>query len=192
MQSSGFIDERFLILQLQQDDKKVFEIIFKFYYAGLVVYADKVIRNTEVSEDIVQSVFMKLWEDRKSLKIHSLRSYLGAAVKNRSIDLIRNQRVQDKYSEYLREKDQQPDDDFYTFRELSELVSQAIEKLPPRCREIFEMSRSLHLTTNDIAAKLHISKRTVETQISHALKILRIELKDYLYLFLLLKNMYPE
>jgi RNA polymerase sigma-70 factor (ECF subfamily) len=63
MHSSGLIDEKFLVIQLQQDDRKVFELIFKFYYSGLVVYADRIIRDTEMSEDIVQSVFMKLWED---------------------------------------------------------------------------------------------------------------------------------
>ena len=192
MHSSGLIDEKFLVIQLQQDDRKVFELIFKFYYSGLVVYADRIIRDTEMSEDIVQSVFMKLWEDRKSLRIDTLRSYLGTAVKNRSIDLIRNQQVQDRYLEYIRERDPEHEEGFYNFRELSEMINQAIDKLPPRCREIFLMSRFRHLKTADIARELKISGRTVETQISHALKILRIELKDYFYLIVTLSKLFFE
>lgn len=185
MHSSGFIDERFLVARLQQDDRKVFELIFKFYYSGLVVYADRIIHDTEMSEDIVQSVLMRLWEERKSLQIDSFRSYLATAVKNRSIDLIRNQRVQDRYLEYIREREIEQDEGFYTFLELDEMISQAIDKLPPRCREIFLMSRFRHFKIADIARELQISGRTVETQISHALKILRIELKDYLYLIVI-------
>lgn len=185
MYSSDIMNERFLLIRLKHDDKQVFEIIFRFYYTGLVVYADKIIRDTEISEDIVQSVFMKLWEERKNLNIDSLRSYLGTAVRNKSIDWIRNRRVKDKYREYVLESDQEPGDDFYTFQELSEMISQAVDKLPPRCREIFLMSRSQHLKIEEIAAKLNLSKRTVETHISHALKILRVELKDYFYLVLI-------
>ncbi|MEN6455873.1 MAG: RNA polymerase sigma-70 factor [Prolixibacteraceae bacterium] len=189
MHSSGFIDERFLVARLQQDDRKVFELIFKFYYTGLVVYAERIIGNTEMSEDIVQWVFMKLWEERKSLRIDSLRSYLGVAVKNRSIDLIRSQRVQDRYLEYLREREIEQEESFYTFREMSEMINQAIDKLPPRCREIFLMSRFRHMKTLEIARELQLSGRTVETQISHALKILRTELKDYFYLILAFSEM---
>jgi RNA polymerase sigma-70 factor (ECF subfamily) len=185
MHASALIDEKFLVARLQQDDRKVFELIFKFYYTGLVVYADRIIHDTEMSEDIVQSVLMKLWEERKSLKVDSFRSYLGTAVKNRSIDLIRNQRVQDRYLEYIRERDIEQDESFYTFPELDEMISQAIDKLPPRCREIFLMSRFRHFKIADIARELQISGRTVETQISHALKILRVELKDYLYLIMI-------
>ncbi|MGV8134823.1 MAG: RNA polymerase sigma-70 factor [Mangrovibacterium sp.] len=185
MHASALIDEKFLVARLQQDDRKVFELIFKFYYTGLVVYADRIIHDTEMSEDIVQSVLMKLWEERKSLKIDSFRSYLGTAVKNRSIDLIRNQRVQDRYLEYIRERDIEQDESFYTFPELDEMISQAIDKLPPRCREIFLMSRFRHFKIADIARELQLSGRTVETQISHALKILRVELKDYLYLIMI-------
>ncbi|MEL7585761.1 MAG: RNA polymerase sigma-70 factor [Prolixibacteraceae bacterium] len=192
MRVPGVFDERFLVLQLQHDDRKVFEVIFKFYYSGLVLYADRIIHNTEMSEDVVQSVFMRLWEDRKNLAVHSLKSYLGAAVKNRSIDLVRNQKVRNKYRDYVQENDQEQDDDFYTFHELSQVINQAVEKLPPRCREIFLMSRFQHLRTNDIALKLNITKRTVETQISHALRILRVELKDYLYLFLILSELFSE
>ena len=186
MHPGGLIDEKFLFVQLQQDDRRVFELIFKFYYTGLVVYAERIIRDTEMSEDIVQTVFMKLWEERKRLQIDSLRSYLGAAVKNRSIDQIRSQQVRDRYREYLRENDPGQEEGFYTFSELSEMINQAIDKLPPRCREIFLMSRYRHMKTADIARELQLSARTVETQISHALKILRTELREYFYLILVI------
>jgi len=77
------------------------------------------------------------------------------------------------------------EEDLWTKNELSDLIESAIEDLPPRCREIFWMSRYENLKIAEIAEKLNISKRTVETQISKALKILRIKLVDYLSLFIL-------
>ncbi len=174
-------------MQLQRDDRNAFEAIFQLYYSGLVVYADKILDDLKTSEDIVQSVFMKLWEDRYSLHVQTLRSYLSKSVKNRCIDLIRNQKVVGKYRDYFQiEYQEKYTEDFYTYNELSKVIDQSLEKLPPRCREIFVMSRFQHLKTNEIADKLSLSKRTVETQISNALKIMRVELKDYLFLFLTL------
>jgi len=151
-----------------------------------VVYADHIINNTVVSEDIVQSIFMKLWETRETIEIRSLRSYFIQCVKNRCIDHLRNQQVKYRFDNRIPEEIQfVRDEDFWTKTELNELIEQSVENLPPRCREIFRMSRYENLKIADIADKLGISKRTVETQISKALKVLRIKLVDYLSILLL-------
>lgn len=183
------IADKLILEQLRNSNQGVFEMVFKYYYSGLVVFADQVIHDTAVSEDIVQSVFMKLWESRQSLEIRSFRSYLIQSVKNRSIDHLRGLEVKNKYSSFKAESVQdEMQEDLWTKVELNEILQQAIDKLPPRCREIFLMSRTENLKIAEIAEKLNLSGRTVETQISKALKLLRIELAEYLTLFIYFLN----
>ncbi|MDO8929715.1 MAG: RNA polymerase sigma-70 factor [Bacteroidota bacterium] len=175
------IADQSLVESIKNSNRGVFELVFNFYYSGLVVYADQIIKNTTISEDIVQSVFMKLWETRETIDIRSFRSYFIQCVKNRCIDHLRNQQVKNRFDNRVTE----PvilvmDEDLWTKTELTDLIEQSVESLPPRCREIFRMSRYENLKIAEIADQLKISKRTVETQISKALKILRVKLIDYL------------
>jgi len=180
------ISDQSLAESIKNSNQGVFELVFNYYYSGLVVYADQIIKNTEISEDIIQSVFMKLWETRETIEIRSFRSYFMQCVKNRCIDHLRSLQVKQRFDNRIPEADHLVmAEDLWTKNELSELVEKAIEDLPPRCREVFCMSRYDNLKISEIAEKLDISKRTVETQISKALKILRIKLVDYLFLFLL-------
>ncbi|HCY40604.1 MAG TPA: RNA polymerase sigma-70 factor [Prolixibacteraceae bacterium] len=177
------ITDQGLAASIRNSNQGVFELVFKFYYSGLVVYADKIVQNIDVSEDIVQSVFMKLWETRETIEIRSFRSYFIQCVKNRCIDHIRNQHVKSKFDHRISETNQfVTDDDLWTKSDLAGLIEESVESLPPRCREIFKMSRYENLKIAEIAGQLHISTRTVETQISKALKILRLKLIDYLSL----------
>jgi RNA polymerase sigma-70 factor (ECF subfamily) len=180
------ITDQSLAESIKNSNQGVFELVFNFYYSGLVVYADQIIKHTAVSEDIVQSVFMKLWETRETLEIRSFRSYFIQCVKNRCIDHLRNQQVKNRFDNRTPEADQLVmDEDLWTKTELTELIELSVESLPPRCREIFRMSRYENLKIAEIADRLKISKRTVETQISKALKILRVRLIDYLSILLL-------
>lgn len=180
------ITDQSLAESIKNSNQGVFELVFNYYYSGLVVYADQIIKNTVISEDIVQSVFMKLWETRETIEIRSFRSYFIQCVKNRSIDHLRSQQVKQRFDSRILEADHLVmEEDLWTKNELDELVERAIENLPPRCREIFWMSRYENLKIAEIAEKLEISNRTVETQISKALKILRVKLVDYLSLLVL-------
>jgi len=180
------ISDHSLAESIKNSNQGVFELVFNYYYSGLVVYADQIIKNTVISEDIVQSVFMKLWETRETIEIRSFRSYFMQCVKNRCIDHFRSQQVKNRFDNRISDADLLVmEEDLWTKNELSELIEQAIEELPPRCREIFWMSRYENLKIAEIAEKLDISKRTVETQISKALKTLRFKLADYLSLFIL-------
>jgi RNA polymerase sigma-70 factor (ECF subfamily) len=181
------IADQSLVESIKNSNQGVFELVFNFYYSGLVVYADQIIKHTVISEDIVQSVFMKLWETRETIDIRSFRSYFIQCVKNRCIDHLRSQQVKNKFDNRVPESDfLVMDEDLWTKTELSELIEQSVESLPPRCREIFRMSRYENLKITEIADQLKISKRTVETQISKALKILRVKLIDYLSLLALI------
>ncbi len=175
------VTDQSLIENIKNSNQGVFELVFNFYYSGLVVFADRIIKNTAVSEDIVQSVFLKFWENREALEIRSLRSYFVQCVKNKCIDHIRSQQVKYRFDNHYQETENVfEDEDFWTKEELAHLLEVAIADLPPRCREVFWMSRYENLKIADIADKLNISKRTVETQISKALKILRVKLIDYI------------
>ena len=177
------IDDKLMLEHLKNSNQGVFEMVFKYYFSGLVVYADQIIYNTPLSEDIVQSVFMKLWETRHSLEIRSFRCYFIQCVKNRCIDHIRSEEVQNKYKIHINDCSPfEVQEDFWARTELDELINQAIDKLSPRCREIFILSRVNNLKIAEIAEKLKLSGRTVETQISKALKSLRVELAEYLIL----------
>lgn len=180
------ITDHSLVESIRNSNQGVFELVFNYYYSGLVVYADQIIKDTVISEDIVQSVFMKLWETRETIEIRSFRSYFIQCVKNRCIDHLRSLQVKQRFDNRIPEADHLVmEEDLWTKNELSELIQKAIEDLAPRCREIFWMSRYENLKIAEIAEKLNISKRTVETQISKALKILRVKLVDYLSLFIL-------
>lgn len=181
------ITDQSLVESIKNSNQGVFELVFNFYYSGLVVFADQIIKDTSISEDIVQSVFLKLWETRQTIDIRSFRSYFIQCVKNRCIDHLRSQQVKAKFDNRVAESDHLVmDEDLWTKTELSELIEQSVESLPPRCREIFRMSRYENLKIAEIADLLKISKRTVETQISKALKILRVKLIDYLSLLTLI------
>jgi len=180
------ISDHGLAESIKNSNQGVFELVFNYYYSGLVIYADQIIKDTAISEDIVQSVFMKLWETRESIEIRSFRSYFIQCVKNRCIDHLRNQQVKHRFDNRIPDADHLVmEEDLWTKNELAELIQNAVDDLAPRCREIFWMSRYENLKVAEIAEKLDISKRTVETQISKALKILRVKLVDYISVLLL-------
>jgi RNA polymerase sigma-70 factor, ECF subfamily len=175
------IVDKLLLEQLKSSNKGAFELVFKYYYSGLVFYCDRFLKDRILAEDIVQTVFMELWEKRRALEIRSFRSYLLHCVKNRCIDYLRTQAVKNKYIGFKLETNQfEIPENFWTKHELEELIQNAIAKLSPRCKEVFLMSRMENMKNAEIADKLHLSGRTVETQITHALKHLRVELSEYL------------
>jgi RNA polymerase sigma-70 factor (ECF subfamily) len=178
------LDEQFLINGLKQKDKDVFDLVFTFYYSGLCAYANRYVNNPEAAEDLVQDVFVSLWLSDCFLQVNtSLKSFFFTCVKNRALDYLRHESVKGKYAKRFK-KDTEvilPDEMWeFTEPELREIIHTAIQKLPPRTREIFILNRFDGVSNDQIAESLNISKRTVEVQISNALKVLRKELKDCL------------
>jgi RNA polymerase sigma-70 factor (ECF subfamily) len=188
MNTGNQTKELFLYEEMKKGKEYAFDFFFNYYYPGLCVYAQKMISIPEQeSRDLVQDVFVKFWNDREKADIcFSIRSYLFASVKNRCLDLLRKKDVLVKTEELTSNRDV-GDESFetYVLTELEALFNKSLDKLPERCREVFEMSRLHGLKNREIAAKLDISEKTVENQITKALHILRIELKDYLPLLIL-------
>lgn len=188
MQIIQGIYEKDLILRLKAGDQTAFELLFHFYYPGLVMFSTQFTTDRNESEEIVQDFFVKLWQRHQQISLtESLKSYFFLSVKNGSLNFLKHKKVEEKYIREMTDLANQHlayNPDLYLESELQEKVKNAIDLLPEKCREIFIMSRIQGLKNDEIAANLNISKRTVETQISKALKVLRLELKDYIGLLI--------
>jgi len=182
------IDEENLVRRLISGDQTAFELLFKYYYPGLVVFASNIVLNRDEAEEIVQDFFVRLWENRSAVKSgNAFKSYVFTSVKNRSINFLKNASVKQHVVDELKKQMQSEmrfNPDIYVNSEIQQKLKEAFEKLPQRTAEIFTLSRFKGYTNSEIAENLGLSKRTVETQVSNALKILRKELKSYSTLLL--------
>jgi len=174
-----------LALRIKNGDEYSFELLFRKYYVRLCGFANKYLNDPEEAREMVQDVFLGLWEAREDIRPEdSLNSYLFRITQNKSINKLRRRRVESKYTEILQlvyaEKSEISPYDSLLVNELDNEITTAVGKLPVKCREIFDLSRMEGLRYSEIATMLQISVKTVEAQMSKALKILRLELKDYL------------
>lgn len=178
-----------LIDGLGRRDKVIFDYIFNYYYSSLCAFAMQYLHNREAVEDLVQDFFVTVWLEAPRMHVTtSLKSYLFAGVKNRCLDFQKHHKVTEKYKAFILFAAENEDDSFDHYFAESELrlaIEKSMTKLPPRCREIFELSRLNNLSNQEISDKLGISKRTVELQISNSLKILRKELVEFLPIWLI-------
>lgn len=181
-------DERFLLSAIQNGDLKAYGILFRRYYPMLCAYATRFVELKD-AEEIVQDVMLWLWETRQTQTFEtSLSQYLFRTVYHRAINqIVRHQsqlRADTLFYENMQEMLQ--DTDFYQLEELQKRIKEAVETLPPTYREAFVMHRFENKSYKDIAEILQVSPKTVDYRIQQALKQLRITLKDYLPLILLL------
>lgn len=184
------MNDLLLIEGLRQRDKVVFDYLFNYYYSSLCAFSMQYLKDQNAVEDLVQDFFVSLWMEASDLKIcSSLRSYLFAGVKNRCLDIKKHQKVTEKYRTYMLFSVEGQDnsvDHYFAESELRQAIEKSLKKLQPRCREIFELSRLNGLSNQEISERLGISKRTVELQVTNALKILRKELIEFLPIWLVL------
>ncbi|MEI6411293.1 MAG: RNA polymerase sigma-70 factor [Bacteroidota bacterium] len=172
---------------IRQGDESVFDTVFRRYYEPLCHYAAKFCDgDLDEAEDIVQQCFVKLWEKHAALDITwSIKSYLYKAVHNACLNRIRHQQTKNRYQQFNAgqlENNHSFQDE--SSAELRARLQEAMDNLPPQCRNIFELSRFEELKYREIAELLNISIKTVETQMGKALRVLRLQLADYLVTFL--------
>lgn len=169
---------------LQRGNLHIFNQLFADYYVNLCRFAYTYLKDNDTSEEIVQEVFIALWEQRTTFSIStSIRSFLYTSVKNRSLNHIRNSKTRSRHEdEFAREQVSKVSHitSFCEREELSHLIDIAISELPEQCQTIFKLSRHQHLTYTEIAQQLNISPKTVENQMGIALKKLRSKLSPYL------------
>jgi RNA polymerase sigma-70 factor (family 1) len=189
LKSKMALPESEIVLAIQQGDESVFEQVFRKYYQSLCNYANSLVKDEDEAEEIVQNLFFSIWEKRADLEITvSLKSYLYRAVHNHCLNRIKHLKVREEYQQYAfdyHESSYESVNQAVIKNELEEKINFAIEKLPEQCKIIFQMSRFEELKYNEIAEKLALSPKTIENQIGKALKILRVELAEYLPLILI-------
>lgn len=154
-----------------QGDQEQFKAIFDAYWKRLFSYAFKIYKEEAICEDIVQEVFIQLWERTNDTEILNLESYLFRAVKYGVANRIRDLKVTEDVAQALETStDSSLPDVVLESQEAEHKIMLLIEQLPPKCKQIFKMSRFDHKDNTTIAKELDLSVRTVETQISKALK----------------------
>ena len=177
-----------LIDGLGRRDKVIFDYIFNYFYSSLCAFALQFLHDKDAAEDLVQDFFVGVWLKAPNMNIStSLKSYLFAGVKNRCLDFRKHNKVTEKHKAFIlfgSENEDNSYDQYFAESELRQAIDKSMSKLPPRCREIFEMSRLTGFSNQEISDNLGISKRTVELQISNSLKILRRELVEYFPMWL--------
>jgi RNA polymerase sigma-70 factor (ECF subfamily) len=166
-------------------NRSTFEDIFREHHAACLAFAVHYTGDVHEAEEVVQQVFLRLWEKRETIDIMgATRSYLFAAIRNTSISNWRKETVRQEKEQVagdLRAADRQVQSPAW---ELERLYQQALEVLPERCREVFILSRQQQLKYAEIADVMNISVKTVENQMGKALKIMHKELKEYLQVLL--------
>lgn len=181
-----------ILLKIISGDEASFEIVYHFYYPKLKYFAQQYICDSEIAKNIVQDVFTELWNKKRSLKQDTnLNAWLFTVTKNKSLKVISQLKSQYNYDNYL--KIRQLDVNYKSlvnfetgdivFEELQMQLQASLNCLSPACRKVFEMSRFEEKKNREIADELNLSIKTVEAQISKALKTLKSDLKDYLPLF---------
>lgn len=185
-----------LIKLLKGGDPKVFESVYNRLYGALFVYAREYVGSEEIAKELVQDTFLKLWEVKFTLQDDThLSSYLYRITRNNCLNYLKHLKVQEKYRQYSVSKKMELELNYSALshdsadelvsEELEEKINQAIDALPPRCKQIFELSRFQDKKYREIACELNISVKTVENQIQKALKILRENLHGLMRLIII-------
>jgi RNA polymerase sigma-70 factor (ECF subfamily) len=176
----GMTDEDILLQLNTTDNTAVFIEIYNRYHAQLYNAACKRCSSAEISEEIVQDLFINLWKNRETLKINSsLSGYLFTAVRNLILNQIQKEAVRKRAYESLVLENADYDnstEELVIANDLNHRLNSNLSSLPDKCRSVFELSRKHHKSNKQIAHELGISEKTVENHITRALKYLRISL----------------
>lgn len=176
-------EDRALLERLRAGDGAAFDAIFRARYALLVGVAERMLRDRAVAEELVQEVMLALWRRREALaEDEALGPYLVRAVRNRALNHLRHLHVERRDAVHAAGATEAPAAGVgpVVAEELAAALHAAVAALPPRCREVFTLSRGRGLSYAEIAEALGISVKTVEAQMGRALKTLRVELAPWL------------
>lgn len=197
MSSKLGLKEKDLIHRFRNNDQTALAEVYKDNWEMMYFAVFNLVKNKQISEDIVQDVFVKIWKNREKLEIKvSLRSYLYTSAIYKTYDYFRKNKsaITVDLLENFNERVQTSNPETKLMdKELEEYIETVISELPEKCRVVFNLSRKGDLSHKEIAAKLNISTRTVEGHITKALKILRGSLSTVAttsYIMFLLYNYY--
>lgn len=187
------MEDQLIINQLKHGDEAAFKYVFDNHYTTLCRFANQLLHDARLAEEVVDDAIFYLWEHRNELKItHSLRAYLMQSVRNRSLNALNSAtfRHEQSASAITPEEDIEFLDSVFAdenhpmgmllYQELEENIMACVDQLPAECRQVFKMSRFEQMKQEDIARKLNISVNTVKYHIKNALAYLRSHLAGYL------------
>ncbi|TRX71478.1 RNA polymerase sigma-70 factor [Carboxylicivirga sp. M1479] len=175
---------------LKQGHEPTFEELYKSAYNALFFFSFQYIDEKPDAENLVQETFLSLWTNKESINCsssNSLRAWLYSTLKNKCLNYLSKENSKQQFNSYQKNRHQadmlllgQMDISQVTFDEIERLLQGAISVMPEQCRRVFQMSRFDYLSNKEIADKLNISAKAVEANMTRALKLVRIHLKDYL------------
>jgi RNA polymerase sigma-70 factor (family 1) len=177
------LSDEILLVQLRTGDEAAFREIYKRYWKKLYAVARSKVESLDAVEEIVQTIFLKLWERRNEQRIEQLEAYLFTAVRYAAINHIKSAMIHEKYVDYanihLPEASSTTEEQM-DLDELIEAVEKQLNDLPEKTRQIFRLNRLEYHSVKEISSSLEVPVRTVEYHLSQAIKALRIHLRDYI------------
>jgi RNA polymerase sigma-70 factor, Bacteroides expansion family 1 len=180
MNNYQLYDDDTLLTLLASDDELAFSEIYNRYWKKLVAVAYNRLKELQPTEDIVQDVFVGLWKNRHESAIKSLENYLATAVKYNVFKKIKNEEKAKAFqkSNQLTPVIHPQIETALHYKRLLEIVAAEIESLPEKCKLVFKYSRVNNMTVNEIASTMNISPKTVENQLTKAIKRLKLTTKQ--------------
>lgn len=182
MYSTELTDEM-LVKLLKASDEKAFKIIYERYWKSIYLTALKKLRSAHIAEELTQSLFVNIWERREKSSIINISSYLSSAIKYKIINYIESRYstsqgvIDEDMSDLMTDNSTE---DNILLSDLNLTISNALQQLPVKTREVFKLSRFDHFSVREIASKMNLSEKAVEYHVTQSLKLLRIELKDFM------------
>lgn len=186
---SSYTDHE-LLEAIRNDDEKAFRELFRRYWRKVRDMAYARVRSKDVTEEIVQDLFVSLWNKRASLSVNNLPAYLFTSVKHRVLNYVESQLVRKKHWEYYKKfipLQENSTQQVVEFSELMEAIEDGIGHLPEKSKKVFRLNRLEGRSIPEIADILNLSEKAIQYHLTKSLKKLRLHLKDYIltiYLFL--------
>ncbi|WPP50771.1 RNA polymerase sigma-70 factor [Catalinimonas niigatensis] len=171
---------------VRQNDRVAFEEIYRRYWSKIYYAAYKVLKEQEISSDLTQEVFTQLWLKREATEISSISSYLYGMIRNQVFKSLRDGKIAQFHLDRIHQITfVNQTEETVNLHQLQEIYEASLATLPARCREVFHLSRNEHMSVKEIALQMEISPKTVENQITKALKLLRVAFREVVMLGLL-------
>ena len=188
MSKAKKLKDDLLIERLKNGDKKALTELYNAYWKPLYISSYNLLKNKELCEEIIQDIFIDLWNNREKIQIKvSLNSYLYASTRYKVFGQFRKKKiVRVELFEDLKNRFQYATPETKLMhKELTEQINKIVKTLPEKCKRVYKLSRNKQLSHKEIAEKLNISTKTVENHISNALRVLRASLGNVMSLELL-------
>jgi RNA polymerase sigma-70 factor (ECF subfamily) len=194
MQELTSYSDKELMREIKADNMLAFDTLYNRYSKKVYQFGEAILRSQGESENLMQDVFLKLWENRHQVqKDSSVKYYLFTTTYNSAISIIRKKAREAEYMDYLKSiqvVDPGPVDTELEYKELSEKLEEAIGRLPGRQREVYVLHKIKGLKYGEIAEQLNISVNTVENHMARALRAVRKQLIDHTLLSLLFWHLF--